>query len=99
VAKLQKTLRRQSGEKYDAKKVRNTRSLTMAVRPKAAATAKIGPYDASVVKNPASSCRLATVRPECGNLAANYDASAAIRQKTLRRQFDQKYDAKKIRNM
>jgi hypothetical protein len=41
----------------------------------------------------------AYLRPEQGNLAANYDANAATRQQTSRCQFGKKYDAKKIRNM
>jgi len=39
-----------------------------------------------------------TVRAERGYSATNYDASAVKLQKTLRRQFGQKYDEKKVRN-
>ena len=38
------------------------------------------------------------VRPERGYSATNYDASVANPKKTLRRQFGQKYDVKKVRN-
>ena len=40
-----------------------------------------------------------TVRAERGYSATNYDASAVKLQKTLRRQFGQKYDEKKVRNI
>jgi len=38
------------------------------------------------------------VRSERGFSATNYDASVANPKKTLRRQFGQKYDVKKVRN-
>ena len=42
--------------------------------------------------------RITTIRPERGYSATKYDASVVKLLKTLRRQFGQKYDAKKIRN-
>ena len=61
-------------------------------------------YDASVVKNPQPPENLKTanpvvlVRSKRGYSATKYDASAGKLPKTLRRQFSQKYDAKKVRN-
>jgi len=69
---------------------------------------EIGPetsaYDASAVKTPRrlkiqkSTCPVITVRPEHGYSATNYDGSPAPISKSLRGQFGQKYDAKKVPN-
>jgi hypothetical protein len=70
----------------------------MEIQPEAVA------YDASPVQNPhslkisKSTSRVATVRSERGYPATKYDASPVSRPKTLRRQFGQKYDPKKVRN-
>jgi len=45
-----------------------------------------------------STSRVATVRSEHGYWATKYDATPVRRSKTLRRQFGQKYDVKKVRN-
>ena len=42
---------------------------------------------------------IATVRSERGYSATKYDASPAKLPKSLRRQFGQKYDGKKVRNI
>jgi len=61
-------------------------------------------YDGSAAQNRHSwkTCksisRVTTVRSEHGYWATKYDASPVSRSKTLRRQFGQKYDAKKVRN-
>ena len=61
-------------------------------------------YDASVVKNlpplqsPKMTASVITVRSERGYSGTYYDASVVKLPKTLRRQFGQKYDAKKVRN-
>jgi hypothetical protein len=62
------------------------------------------PYDASAVKIPKRLEKLKTtypvvaLRPERGYSATKYDANMANPPKTLRRQFGQKYDVKKVRN-
>ena len=42
--------------------------------------------------------RILPVRSERGYSATNYDQSSAIRTKSVRSQFGQKYDQKKVRN-
>jgi hypothetical protein len=42
--------------------------------------------------------RIIALRPERGYSATNYDGSPARLLETLRRQFEQKYDLKKVRN-
>ncbi len=68
----------------------------MPVRP---SHSEAAPYDVSSAKPSSFHYETPGLRPQRGNLAANYDASVAIRQKTLRRQFGKKYDGKKIRNI
>jgi hypothetical protein len=46
----------------------------------------------------AKATRVITLRQERGYSATNYDRSAAKRPKTLRRQFGNFYDVKKVRN-
>jgi hypothetical protein len=62
-------------------------------------------YDGSAVKksrNPLKYLKrantIAAVRSERGYSATKYDASPAKHPKSLRRQFEQKYDGKKVRN-
>jgi len=50
------------------------------------------------LKIPKSACQVVSVRPERGYSATNYDGSPANPSKSLRRQFGQKYDVKKVRN-
>jgi hypothetical protein len=50
------------------------------------------------LKNPKTANAVATLRSERGYSTAKYNASPAKRPKSLRRQFEQKYDVKKVRN-
>jgi hypothetical protein len=50
------------------------------------------------LENPKTANAVATVRSERGYSATKYDASVVSSPKTLRCQFGEKYDAKKVRN-
>jgi hypothetical protein len=50
------------------------------------------------LENPKMAIAVVAVRSERGYSATKYDASPANRPKSLRRQFEQKYDVKKVRN-
>jgi hypothetical protein len=73
----------------------------MAVRKSAAQAVT---YDGTAVKNPnpletvKMSRRVASVRSERGYLETKYDGSPATHSRILRRQFEQKYAVKNIRN-
>jgi hypothetical protein len=59
----------------------------------------VRPYTPRRLKIQKATSRIATVRPERGYSATNYDASAIRPPKSLRRQIRQKYDERKVRNI
>ena len=56
------------------------------------------PVRPNPAENPATFFLITAVRSERGYSATNYDANPAKPQKSLRRQFGEKYDHKKVRN-
>jgi hypothetical protein len=68
--------------------------------------AETATYDGSAIKKSGSPLEylkrtnaIAAIRSERGYSATKYDASPARLPESLRRQFEQKYDGKKVRNM